>query len=151
MLTRRAIVTCGALIAAVAASGPQRAGAADTDAQPPIAVERCTMSESTAPPNMLTNNAQPAMASGLSILYSNGRDVAATEVDFRVHYNGQTLKLVDRGSFPPHEKLTRGFSKFNVAFAGSSADCAVTAAVFADGSHWTAPDAGASPGPVATP
>lgn len=141
----------GALVAAVAAAVPQIASAADPSTAPAIAVERCTMSESPAPPNMLTNNAQPSMASGLSILYTNQRDVVATEVDFRVRYNGQTLKLVDRGSFAPHEKLSRGFGKFSVAFAGDTADCTAVAAVFADGSRWTAADAPPSPAPTASP
>jgi hypothetical protein len=151
MTNVRALAAQGALIAVVAAAISGSAAAADGSAPMPIAVDGCTMSENPAPPNMLTNNAQPPMASGLGIVYTNERDVAATEVDFRVHYNGQTLKLVDRGLFAPHAKLSRNFNKFSVAFAGSSADCSVTAAVFADGTHWNAADAAPSPAPVASP
>jgi hypothetical protein len=37
-------------------------------------------------------------ADGLTIVYSNDRDISATEIHFRARYRGQALNLTDRGS-----------------------------------------------------
>jgi hypothetical protein len=85
-------------------------------------------------------------AAGLSIVYTNERDVAVSEVRFLVHYQGKTLNFTDRGSFAPHAKVSRIFTNFNAIYYGSSADCSVLAATFTDGSRW-APGQAQSPAP----
>lgn len=87
-------------------------------------------------------------ADGLTIVYSNDRDVAATEVHFRARYQGSTLNLVDRGTFAPHVKLWREFNNFSLIYGGSQADCSVTSVTFSDGSHWNTPAQAASPAPT---
>ena len=117
------------------------------DVAPPIRIDNCTMSEHPRIENPERAGPRVSTADALTIIYSNNRDVAATEIHFRARYRGKTLNLVDRGSFAPHVKLTRGFSSFDLIFSGSPADCSVTSVTFSDGSHWDVPTAAVSPAP----
>jgi hypothetical protein len=140
----RAAVTAAAVLLAC---GPLPAVADGQDAAPPITIDRCTMSEHPRIQDPERAGPRVSAADGLTIVYSNDRDVAASEVHFRARYQGQTLDLVDRGSFASHVKLSREFNHFNVIFGGSPADCFVTSVTFSDGSRWDAPAEAASPAP----
>lgn len=116
---------------------------AAADAQPadapPVRIEGCSVSGQAVMQNPKIGLRLPRV-SGVTIAYVNERDIIATEVHFRVRYQGETGTLVDRGSLAPGKKITREFTTFNAIFNGSgSVDCAVTSVVFADASHWDAP------------
>lgn len=123
---------------------PSVAGA-DADATAsPIKVDHCTMAEQAAMVNPKIG-LRLATAAGLTIVYTNERDVAAGDIHFRVRYAGSTLTFVDRGTFAPHAKISREFDSFSAVFSGSAADCSVTSATFVDGTRWDAPVAGQTP------
>jgi len=116
------------------------------DAVVPITIDHCTIADQAALDNPRIGMRTSSVA-GLTIVYTNDRDVAASEVDFRVRYQGRTLKFVDRRSIPAHAKISREFSNFNAVFYGNSADCSVTSAAFADGTRWDGSGQAQTPAP----
>ncbi len=138
----------GAVLALVGA-GPRLAAAAERDpAAAPIEIGGCTMSEDPTPQNPERAGPRTSTVAGLTVELTNERDVAATGIRLRVRYRGQKFTFDDRGTFAPHLKLTREFTKINSVFAGDSADCSVISVTFADGTRWDAPPETASPAPT---
>ncbi len=124
-----------------------RAVAVAVEPEPPnpIDVTRCSVSEQPVIENPKIGF-RPAQVSGVTIVYTNTRDVAAAEIRFRIRYGGLTRFVVDRGALPPGKKISREFSTIDAIFSGDSADCSATSASFTDGTKWSAADT-ATPAP----
>jgi hypothetical protein len=138
-LALAAFFACSVLPAAAddAVSGPATA---------PITIDHCSIDKASAVENPRVG-LRTSFVNGIAIGYTNERDAAATEIHFSVRYAGKTLTFVDRGTFGPHAKVEREFTKFSAVYSGSPVECRAVSASFADGSRWDAPDQTPSPAP----
>lgn len=126
-----AMVLFTALVAPAAASDSAGSEAA------PIKIESCSAAEQSVmeSPKIGFRTAQ---VSGITIVYTNGAAVAATNIRFRVRYGGGTYAVDDRGSLAAGRKISREFTSIDASYRGTPADCSVTAVTFADGTVWPA-------------
>jgi hypothetical protein len=138
------------LVALCAPAAPAAAGGGVPPPAAPITIDRCSVDEATAIQNPRVG-LHTSYANGIVIGYTNERDATATEVRFRVKYAGKTLVFADRGAFAAHAKIDREFTKFTAVYNGSTVECGVLSATFADGTHWDAPDTVPAPSPSPSP
>jgi hypothetical protein len=123
------------------------AAAAEGQDAAPVTIESCTMSANAIVQDPERAGPRTPSIDGLTIVYSNDRDVAATEIHVRARYRGRTFNLVDRAAVSPRTKATHLFRSLSGIFAGTQADCSPVSVVFSDGSRWDAPAELTSPTP----
>jgi hypothetical protein len=136
---------CTALLS-IAALLPARALAATLDGAAPITIDHCTVAEQAVVRNP-RSGFRMSPAGALTIVYTNDRDVAASDIAFRVSYQGRSRTFIDRGSFAPHTKISHEFNSWGAIYDGSSADCSLISAAFADGTRWDAVSQAQTPAP----
>jgi hypothetical protein len=142
--TRLSAIAASVLMSVLCATAE---GRGEASAATPIAIDHCTVDEATAIQNPKVG-VHPSTVDGIEIGYTNESDAGAVEVRFRVRYGGKPLTFVDRGTIAAHAKVNREFSNFSLVYLGSSVECRVLSATFADGTRWDAPDV--TPAPAAT-
>jgi hypothetical protein len=77
--------------------------------------------------------------SGVSVRFTNLRDVAATALTFVLRYTGSTESIEEHGAFAGGRPIDRTLPAFTGAdYTAAVADCRVTSAAFADGTTWDA-------------
>ncbi len=124
----------------VASAAMQTVAAADTalPGSAPVSIDTCSVAQ----PGTLGNpkfGYRPAYVEGVTIVYTNARAVAATEVRFAIVYAGITRTAVDRSTLAGGKKRTREFDIGSPIYTSDSAACRIAGVTFADGTSYTPP------------
>jgi hypothetical protein len=126
------------LVAALACARPAPAPGGESLADGPIRIERCAVDSRTLLADPF-NSARTNLVTGVSMRFTNLRDVAATRLTVALRYAGSAESVAARGTFPPGRPVDESVPAFvGAAYVGPSADCRVTTAAFADGTTWGA-------------
>ena len=102
-------------------------------AQYPIGVTRCDVSQSTFP--LPEGGIAPALNS-LQISFVNHAPVAVKDVKFLVSYRGASETIDDRGTFSQNVAIEHNFDPSADLFGNGAANCLVASVTFADGTTW---------------
>jgi hypothetical protein len=101
-------IACGAMFARSYALSPQ-----------PIHIEEC---------RIRNNHSAVAPFGAVTLAFTNVGSVAASQVRFRIVYDGQTADVTDVGTFAPNVVIRHSFEAFrNLGYRGAIPEsCAVT-------------------------
>jgi hypothetical protein len=114
------------------------AGSPIASASSPVSIVSCNYSSEQSSA-ALTPEMAPYQVRNLQISFVNQAAVTATGVKIAVRYADRTQIVEDAGTFSTGTPITRNFVPAGGgAYGGGSAQCAVEAVTFADGSVWQA-------------
>ena len=91
-----------------------------------IVVQRCAVNE----------HGDHTQTTGLNVVYYNSHQTPATEVDFLVHYRGNTYTLTDRGTFTHFAQINHNLTGalVGVVWQGQEPElCVPGRVIFANG------------------
>lgn len=91
-----------------------------------IVLQRCTVNE----------NSSHTQTNGVNVVYFNGHQTPATEVDFFVRYRGATYTLTDRGTFTHYAQINHSLTNALVGQVWQGAEpelCVPARVLFANG------------------
>jgi hypothetical protein len=129
-------IAASSIVAGVVFVAPAAAPAGQSGGERPIRIERCAVESRT----LLTdpfNSIRTNLVTGISVRFTNLRDVAATRLTIVVRYAGSSESIAERGAFAGGRPFDRTVPAFTGdAYAGASADCRLASAAFADGTTW---------------
>jgi hypothetical protein len=126
------------LAGALGCAWPACATGGESVVDPPIRIVHCAVESRTFLADPF-NSARTNLVTGVSIRFTNLRDVAATRLSVALRYGGSTESSVATGTFISGRLVDRNLPAFvGAAYAGTQADCRITSAAFADGTTWDA-------------
>jgi hypothetical protein len=122
----------------IASSWPSPVPARQDEPEQPIRIESCAANSRTFLLDPF-NSQRVNLVTGVSVRFRNLSDVTATRLTILVRYAGAAESIDWSGNFAAGRLFDQTVAAFTGAsYAAATADCRLTAAVFADGTTWNA-------------